>query len=846
MQSTPIAPMLNPDAHDERANDLFAAGLNGLRLGLVELAGNQALLELFFINALHVQAIRDAIAADPDSAGRIFVIKGGHRLPAGPGSGQVKCIGISDGQVNAAGDLESLILSIAPIGDYSTYSVELVYDPTRIDPYFAELAFKFRPGCFGGDCAPGWKPGRAKVAAPGIDYLAKDYDSFRHTLVSAMMERVPGWQMSSEADLDQVLIDLFAAAADELSDYQDRVVNEAWLGSARKRVSLARHARLVDYHIHQGNQSSTWLAVLLDPITPSFTLDEELLVWAGGEIADSAEVYFATRQTLLEPAARSLLDPLLNSLHLHTWSDARPGLAAGATSADLVSDQLGAGQAEAEQLRDWVQDGSLKHLLIEEKRNPLTGLLPGRDPRKRQLLRLIAGDDNAVGTLAAQALRDPLTNTWFTRVHWRSEDALRQAYAFVIGCPAVGRVDGVSGLHGNLLMVHQGLPLTTHFHEPGAVLPSDTAFEQHRHFRRWSLYGEVRGVLCDLPEAPLAYLPTPPGGEVPPQSSLRVSVEPAGGAEETWDEVISLVHSDDSAEEGDHFVVETDELGRSSLRFGNGVNGRSLPGDAVVHCRYQVGGGVAGNVGAGSVQQFLPLASPFDAAIMAVWNPFDVSDGRDPEPVEKILRNAPEAFRARQLRAVTLADYIRRAEEVPGVSRAVARYAWTGSWRAVRLVIDPVGVDVLDPQLAADVAAHLEAVRLIGEDLEIRPPRFVPLEIEIDLCLHADFWPEDVRWVLQQEFSAGWTPDGRMGFFHPDAWSFGQALHRSQIAGRLETIAGIEHIGEIRMRRFNRPPPPVAAPEMLEVAFDEIFLVKNNPDQRELGFITFNLGGGRQ
>ena len=33
----------------------------------------------------------------------------------------------------------------------------------------------------------------------------------------AMAERVPGWQSTSEADHDQVLIDLFAAAADELS-----------------------------------------------------------------------------------------------------------------------------------------------------------------------------------------------------------------------------------------------------------------------------------------------------------------------------------------------------------------------------------------------------------------------------------------------------------------------------------------------------------------------------------------------------------------------------------------------------------------------------------------------------
>src|SRR6266511_1746214 len=132
----------------------------------------------------------------------------------------------------------SLLLTVEPVGDYSTYTLELSFDPTHIDPFFAEVPFKFRPGCFTNDCAPGWAPGIAREPAPTIDYLAKDYDSFRHTLVAAMMQRVPGWRVTSEADLDQVLIDLFAAAADELSDYQDRVANEAYLATARSRVSL--------------------------------------------------------------------------------------------------------------------------------------------------------------------------------------------------------------------------------------------------------------------------------------------------------------------------------------------------------------------------------------------------------------------------------------------------------------------------------------------------------------------------------------------------------------------------------------------------------------------------------
>ena len=232
--------------------------------------------------------------------------------------------------------------------------------------------------------------------------------------------------------------------------------------------------------------------------------------------------------------------------------------------------------------------------------------------------------------------------------------------------------------------------------------------------------------------------------------------------------------------------------------------------------------------------------------LTGAWNPFDVTDGGDPEPVAKILRAAPEAFRARQLRAITLPDYIARAEEVAGVSRAVARYAWTGSWRTVRIVIDPVGTTTLRPALRDAVSAHLEALRLIGEDLEIRPPRYVPLSIVVRACVREDVWREDVQAFLEQEFSDGWTPDGRRGFFHPDAWTFGQALHRSEIAGRVHTVAGIEHLLSIEMERFNEPTPGTPQPEVMEMAFDEIVQVLNNVDHLEKGRITFDLRGGRQ
>lgn len=825
------------DYVEDRGDVLALHGVNGMRLALVSLpagpAPDHADIELHFYNDLHLGAIVAAIGTDDVLARQTFRVRGGSRIVAGSAEGQVKVTAVTPI------DSTTLALVVEPVGDYSTYVIDLVWDASRIDPFFSTIDFKFRPGCFTNDCAPA-QPGRPPAPGPAIDYLAKDYDSFRHVLMTAMAQRVPGWQSTSEADHDQVLIDLFAAAADELSDFQDRVMNEAYLATARQRVSLARHARLVDYHIHEGNQSSTWLAVTVLPGQTPFTLDQELVVWTGLETPAPESIFFTTRQRRLPVAARQRFDPLVNRLRLHTWRNAQPALRAGSTSADVVPDVGGAGQAEADALRDLVRSGQLRELLIVERLNPLTGRIPGRDPRKRQLLRLASGDD------AAETIYDPVTNTFLVRLRWRDEDQLRADYSFTTFCGGTP-FENVSVFHGNLVPVHEGRPMTVHFSEPGTALPSDEPEVKHRTFTRLDRYADGRDwVLCELPEGPLAYLPTPPNGEVPARSTLHVEVELPGGGIDRWDEVESLVHSDESAEQGDHFMVETDEHRASVLRFGNGTNGQLLPPGAIVHADYQIGGGHAGNVGTDQLINVRPLTGVLTGAVTAAWNPFDVTDGRDPELPEKVRRNAPEAYRARQLRAVTLADYVRRAEEVAGVSRAVARYAWTGSWRTVRIIIDPIGTTTLDDTLRSDVAAHLEAVRLIGEDLEIRPPRFVPLSVRIVVCADDAYWREDVRFVLEQEFSDSYTSDGRPGFFHPDQFTFGQSLHRSAIAGRVHRVAGVKHIVSIGMKRFTSPEPGMPTPEVLEVGFDEVVLVANDPDHLERGLVRIDVQGGRQ
>jgi len=823
-----------PEALKERARNLGT--LNGIRMVLVDLLPGvdptEAELEVRLWNANRVPAILAAAQADIRRAHEIFPIAGGSRLPAGSSPGRVQVTG-----VNPGAEPNVVRLTVAPIGDYSTYTLGLVF--TGVDPIFGSLPFKFRPGCFTTDCEPGWCAPDVAGGTPTIDYLARDYDSFKHTLIAAMMERVPGWRPTSEADLDETLIELISARGDELADLQDRVMAEAYLGTARKRVSLARHARLMDYHIHQGNQSSTWLALNIGPGQDGL-LPIGLTAWTAGpeNVAGGRQVF-----TTMEPA---WLSSDLDRLLLYTWSQTVTHLPAGATEADLLPSSGTKGQAD--HIRTLIADGRVGHLLLQEVRDPETCREVGFDRRRRQLLTLIA--DSAV------SLRDPIEDKWVVHVAWR--EALAQSYCFHASCNDgnAGSVDDVSVFCGNLVRAFHGRPMDLEFLPPTREIdPFDPDAERKRHFEpaetnactrvedecRPGAGGRAAGAICRLPEedGPLAYRTSPPGGEVPSCSTLDVVVVSVTGDQEPWEECPSLVHSSST---DPHFVVETDELGRSLIRFGNGTNGRRLPDDATVECHYQVGRPIDGNVGQDSIG-YLKVDFDLLVAHSIVWNPFDVTNGREPEPAAEIIRRVPEAYRARQLRAVTLADYVRRAAEVDGVARAAARYSWTGSWRTVQITIDPVGSTTIDAGLRARVLRHLSAVRLIGEDLELREPRLVPLEVQVAVCLRADVWANDVRFELGQAFSDELDRDGKPAFFHPDRWTFGQELHASQIEGRIGSIAGIDHVVSIRMRRFGAIAPGTDA--IIAVRPNEIIEVRNDPDRLEAGTIAFDLQGGR-
>src|SRR5206468_9697801 len=130
------------------------------------------------------------------------------------------------------------------------------------DVRYDRSEFSFNAGCPSDlDCAPKHAcPPPARVQ-PEINYLAKDYESFRQLMLDRLALTMPDWRESHVPDIGIALVELLAYVADYLSYYQDAVATEAYLGTARQRISVRRHARLVDYKMHEGCNARAWLTI---------------------------------------------------------------------------------------------------------------------------------------------------------------------------------------------------------------------------------------------------------------------------------------------------------------------------------------------------------------------------------------------------------------------------------------------------------------------------------------------------------------------------------------------------------------------------------------------------------
>lgn len=420
---------------------------------------------------------------------RNFLVEGGRRVSG------IRVTRVET--VATAGDDDALALWVDKIGDASTYTLRLVDDrdrptspPAGVDPYYDRANFSFKALCPNPlDCKTDDACREEPKPAPLLDYLAKDYASFRALILDRLALVMPDWQERHEADIGIALVELLAYVGDQLSYFQDAVATEAYLETAKQRISVRRHGRLVDFMLHEGCNARAWM--VLDT-------DEPLLTIAPGELGFitppiGMHVSGSLRRVDLlsvPPSSYEEFRPYDESvpvvarkahgtIRFHTWGDESCCLPKGSTRATLVGRLCKDGEPADGGPPDVELKGAKKRkkassqqqqqepaatqggragclalapgdfLVFEEVKSPTTGKPEDADPGKRCVVRLVevtAGVDPLAGPLDV------------VEIAWDASDAL--PFPLCLSAPGVPPdcqpVFDVSVARGNVLLVDHG------------------------------------------------------------------------------------------------------------------------------------------------------------------------------------------------------------------------------------------------------------------------------------------------------------------------------------------------------------------------------------------------------
>jgi len=776
--------------------------LNGI--DFVEIASqDQTTLRVHFLNTNVVQGTVISIS-----------ITGGETIPT------VRVLPPIDGAGVWSPDLEGrpvLTLRVPAPGDFSFYTLQVASN--ALDAFFNHVQFSFKANCPSDlDCAP-VTPACPPLSGnlPPIDYLAKDFLSFRKALSDFSSFRYPQWQERSEADFGVMFLESLCSVADDLSYSQDRVAAEATLLTATQRTSIVRQARLVDYEPQPAIASH----VLLQLEVQKGPIPSGLLVSASNP--DGTLINFETGTGLINSATGSINrtsyvvsvawnrlrpDGKTPNLIPYYWDDSQRCLRAGSTEMWIV--------------------GQGFHFVASQELLIDTAAATSADPPIREVVQLVSADEEI----------DLLFNVQVTHIVWRPDDALTADHDLTR-----------TVLAGNLVPATQGRRYTESFAiDQAPASASQVPLAILRTGPNSSLQ-----YLYTLKNASLAWLEQNASGAPPlpeillQQVSSQVSwtwvrrLLDAGQFERAFTvdraRFTPIAHNSDGS-----FSYDCDGDGGDTIRFGNDVFGEVPESGSVFQVTYRVGGGAAGNVSADSITIVDPSAA---GVITAVTNPFAAQGGADEEPDLSVRRLAPQAFRATRLFDVRPEDYQSTAETLPWVLRAGTTFRWTGSWLTVFTSADPRGTEKITVAEQTDLINLLNRYRLAGYESYVPAPRFVSIDLIVKVCAQPIAFRGDVEAAVLAALSAPKAPDGTTGFFYLDRFTFGTPLERSALEAAIQAAYGVAGVVSISYRERGVTPDFVDLPDTLEIHPDQILRVDNDPSRPERGTLQVVVKGGK-
>lgn len=812
--------------------------------------------------------------ADGHCSSRLLVklLKDGRGIGIGPA--QVKIVGASSpGQIPVVSIClptddapRLLIVNLAQSGGFSPYKFSFVADsstndpPAGFDPQLSTVSFSFKAGCpTVGDCLPTSCCPPEIAPEPDINYMAKDYPGFRQTMLDRLAVLAPNWTETHASDVGMAVLETLAYVADHLSYQQDAAATEAYLTTARSRISLRRHAKLVDYQIGEGRNARTWVylnlskgydcvaiqaGTLLFPLVPGLpasistgTVDPTDVACNAGLLPPPAAQLLRSSAIAFATMAPCTLYQEQNSMQFWTWGDSNCCLAKGATEATLT------GTLET------LAPGSI--LIFEEVMGPNTGDHDDADPQHRWAVRL-------TGVQTKDHLGNWLTDLLFdqkiTRIAWAAEDAppFPVCISSITDAAHGSRpLPTVSVVLGNLVPADHGVWQC--WEDLGAV-PSAPPTPVLASACQCNLQGNSRIAIGaprpryfpQLSKSPVTFA-SPSDNGLPASQflapPLSVTSRPAAQIAlkddlgQPWTVLDDLLSSDDSQRV---CVLEIELDGTAFVRFGDGQYGQAPEPNMDFHARYRAGNGSAGNIGRDSLTHILTNV----AGVQQVRNPLPAAGGVDAETMEHIRQQAPFAFRT-QLRAVTEDDYGAMALQDPAIRQARGTLRWTGSWYTAFVSVEPQAGGTPDATLVKATTERLNLLCMAGTDLAVEGAVIVGLRIEMNICVDANHFQADVWKALLAVFTTGNQCTGQPGILNANNFTFGETIYASPLVAAAQAVEGVASATLMVFERMDNPSIDGVAQGYLKLARLEIARCDNDPNRLDHGVLLFHMDGGK-
>jgi hypothetical protein len=286
--------------------------------------------------------------------------------------------------------------------------------------------------------------------------------------------------------------------------------------------------------------------------------------------------------------------------------------------------------------------------------------------------------------------------------------------------------------------------------------------------------------------------------------TIRIFVVNGADSTAIYGEWTEVIHLADYGPTDAVFRVVRGSNNSIFIEFGDGISGAIPNNYSTIKAQYVFGGGIVGNVPASTINTFVGEAP----SGITVNNPDRATGGLNPEGIDAIRTNAPQAFNALN-RAVSLTDYEGLTLQVSGAGKAKAV---ADVWSSVTLYLAPTSDDSSDfypgknssnsavlsswTALQTSVEEALEPKLLIGTTLTVSPPTYTNIYLSVEYSKQPEVTDSQIQASIKDYIAT---------YYGYSTNTFEQIIHPQEIEFILRYVPGIVNVWVTEFRREAAP-----------------------------------------